>query len=79
LEAVLEHPLEQHDRLYRLAYKDYLDNDLESARSLALEAVEKAHQFHAGIEKPSPEIHFGCRAATLLQAIEWRFLLAQDE
>ncbi len=79
MEACLEHPLMQHDRLYRLAYKEYLENDFEAARTLALEAIQKAQEFRLLNSHFAQGDRFSCRATTLLQAIERRTHLAQDE
>ena len=38
MEAMMN-PLEQHDSLYRMAYKSFLNNDFDVARQLAEEAV----------------------------------------
>jgi hypothetical protein len=71
--------MEQHDRLYRMAYKEYLNNDLTAARKMATEAFALAQQLrvHAnGLAEPQ---RFTYRAKTLLEAIEWRSLLAQEK
>jgi hypothetical protein len=71
--------MEQHDLLYRQAYREYVKNNLEAARTIAQEAIGKAREFYflegRLIKRNCP----ACRAAILLAAIEWRSLLAQDE
>jgi hypothetical protein len=75
----LKNAMEQHDRLYRMAYREYLNNDLVAAHRIATEAMAKAQQFrhqNDGLAEPQ---RFSCRAKTLLEAIEWRSRLVQDE
>lgn len=67
--------LEQHDSLYRLAYRKYLNNEIEFARQLAEEAVEKAHEFYMTMQLAVPADRFNCRAQTLLDLIDQRTLL----
>ena len=71
--------LEQHDELYRQAYRKYLADDLEVARSLATEAVEKArlYSFRPNLERG--DTRFFCRAMTLLNMIERRSLLVKEQ
>jgi hypothetical protein len=71
--------MEQHDRLYRLAYKKYLNDDLEFARQLAIEAVEKARQSFEVQLVDHQSLHFNCRALTLLESIERRSLRPRAE
>lgn len=68
-------PLEQHDSLYRLAYKKFLNNEIEFARQLAEEAVLKAHEFYLNMQLTVPADKFSCRAKSLLDMIERRSLL----
>jgi hypothetical protein len=75
----LENAMEQHNRLYQMAYREYLNNDLVAAHQLATEALHKAHEFYLHPDRPAEPERFHCRAATLLTAIEWRSLLVQDE
>jgi hypothetical protein len=74
-----ENAMEQHDRLYRMAYREYLNSDLIAAHRIAIEALAKAQQFHHQNDGLAEPRRFSCRAKTLLEAIEWRSLLAQDE
>ncbi len=67
--------LEQHDTLYRLAYRKYLNDEIEFARQLAEEAVEKAHEFYMEMNLTVPADRFTCRARALLDMIERRTLL----
>ena len=75
----MENPMEQHDKLYRMAYKKYLDHDLIAAHRIATEALAKAQQFRHQNDGLVEPYRFCCRAKTLLEAIEWRSLLVQDE
>jgi hypothetical protein len=75
----LENAMEQHDRLYRIAFKEYLNHDLVTAHRIATEALAKAQQFHHQKDGLAEPHRFCCRAKTLLEAIEWRSLLVQDE
>lgn len=72
------HPLEQHDQLYRLAYKKFLDNELPQARRLATQAIEKAHEYFLRSNLTIPVERFACRAEALLQLIRERDLLSRD-
>ncbi len=67
--------LEQHDSLYRLAYRKYLNDEIEFARQLAEEAVEKAHEFYMEMNLTVPADRFTCRARALLDMIERKTLL----
>jgi hypothetical protein len=75
----LENIMEQHDRLYRSAYKKYLNNDLLAAHRIATEALDIAQQFRRQNDGLAEPQRFSCRAKTLLEAIEWRSLLDQDK
>jgi hypothetical protein len=75
----LENAMEQHDRLYRIAYREYLNHDLVAAHRIATAALAKAQQFRPQIDGLAEPRIFSCRAKTLLEAIEWRSLLVQDE
>jgi hypothetical protein len=75
----LEDAMEQHDRLYRMAYKEYLNHNLVAAHRIATEALAKAKQFRHQSDGLAEPHSFSCRAKTLLEAIEWRSLLVQDE
>jgi hypothetical protein len=75
----LENAMDQHDRLYRMAYREYLNNDLVAAHRIATEALAKAQQFRHQNDGLAEPHKFSCRAKTLLEAIEWRSLLVQDE
>lgn len=63
-------PLEQHDSLYRLAYKKFLASEYEFARQLAEEAVSKAHEFYLNKNLTVPADRITCRAQNLLNLIE---------
>lgn len=67
--------LEQHNSLYQLAYKKFMNNEIEYARQLALEAVSKAHEFYLNMQLSVPADKFNCRAQSLLEMIERRSLL----
>lgn len=67
--------LEQHNSLYRLAYKKFMNNEMEYARQLALEAVSKAHEFYLNMQIAVPADKFNCRAQNLLEMIDRRSLL----
>ncbi len=67
--------LEQHNALYQLAYKKFMNNEVEYARQLALEAVSKAHEFYLNMQLSVPADKFNCRAQSLLEMIERRSLL----
>jgi hypothetical protein len=71
--------MEQHDLLYRQAYREYVKNNLAEARSIAQEAIDKAREFYFQEGKLMERNCPGCRAAILLAAIEWKSLLAQDK
>lgn len=75
----LEDAMQQHDRLYRLAYRKYLNHDLIAAHRIATAALAKAQQFRQQNDGLAEPHMFSCRAKTLLEAIEWRSLLVQDE
>ncbi len=71
--------MEQHDRLYRMAYREYLNHDFAAAHRMATEALALAQQFQhqcGGLTEPR---RFSCRAKMLLEAIEWRSLLVKEE
>lgn len=70
--------LEQHDTLYRLAYRKYLNNEIEFARHLAEEAVVKAHEFYMTMQLSVPADRFNCRAQALLDLIDRKTLLAGE-
>jgi hypothetical protein len=67
--------LEKHDSLYRLAYRKYLNNEIEFARQLAEEAVDKANEFYLTMDLSVPADRFACRARALLDLIERKMLL----
>ncbi len=73
--TIMMNPLEQHDSLYRLAYRKFMNNEIEYARQLALEAVSKAHEFYLNMQTTVPSDRFSCRAQSLLDMIERRSLL----
>lgn len=75
----LDEAMERHDRLYRTAYQEYLNNDLVAARRMATEALEIVQQFRHESGNLREPHRFCCRAKTLLEAIEWRSLLAQEK
>lgn len=75
----LENAMEQHDRLYRIAYREYLNHDLVTAHRIATEALAKAEQFRHQNDGLAEPRRFCCRAKTLLEVIEWRSQLVQDE
>ncbi|MGB5105512.1 MAG: hypothetical protein WBP29_04465 [Candidatus Zixiibacteriota bacterium] len=69
-------PLEQHDTLYRLAYKKFLDSEFELAQQLAEEAVSKAQEFYLSRKLTIPADRVvRCRAQNLLNLIEKQTLL----
>ena len=75
----MENAMEQHDRLYRMAYREYLNHNLITAHKIATEALAKAQQFRLQNKELAAPHRFCCRAKTLLEVIEWRSLLVQDE
>ena len=79
MDGELENAMEQHDRLYRIAFREYLNHDLVAAHRIATEALAKAQQFRHKSDGLAEPQRFSCRAKTLLEAIEWRSLLVQDE
>ena len=74
MEAIMN-PLEQHDSLYRMAYKSFLNTDLDVARQLAEEAISKAHEFYLNMKLAVPADRVNCRAQILLNLIERQSLL----
>ncbi|MBK7093095.1 MAG: hypothetical protein IPH59_15490 [bacterium] len=74
---IMMNPLEQHNSLYQLAYKKFMNNEMEYARQLALEAVSKAHEFYLDKHLSVPVDKFSCRAQSLLEMIEERSQVAK--
>lgn len=62
--------LEQHDSLYRLAYRKYMNREFEFARQLAIEAISRAQEFYISLNIIIPAGKFSCRAMNLLQMID---------
>ncbi|MCK4857365.1 MAG: hypothetical protein KAT58_05315 [candidate division Zixibacteria bacterium] len=65
-----------HDRLYRLACRKFLDNDLTGARKEAGQAMKRARQFYEMWISPSKSMRFCCRAQILLKTIDAATLAA---
>ena len=79
MNRMTENPMERHDQLYRIAYREYLANELEAARIHASLAAQIAQMSRNRTLKNMDNRTSTPRAAILLKEIEWCLLLAQDQ
>ena len=79
MELTMTNQLEEHDDLYRQAYKKYTEMDLAQAKRLATAAFDKAKEYFRARNHRLRLNRLNCRAEALLQMIERRSLLVKDQ